>query len=66
MRQEWAYRVTVSGGSVYASDLIYEGKFVRFTNAEKVARRKLEQHEGTGAHVNIYSRWDGSCITYVA
>lgn len=66
MKQEWAYKVTVSDGSVFNSDLLYEGKFVRFCFADKMARRKIEQYKGSGAHVNIYSRWDGTCLTYVA
>ena len=63
MKQEWAYRVTVSTSD---NDLEYEGRFVRYINAERAARLKLHRYEGTGAHVNIYSRWDGTCITYVA
>lgn len=61
MKQEWMYKVTVSNG-----ELLYEGRFVRYCYAEKVAQRKLEQFKGTGAFVYLYSRWDGTQILRVA
>lgn len=63
MRSDWAYRVTVSTDE---SDLAYEGKFVRYEYAMKVAERKLSEYKGKGAVANIYSRWDGSHTTMFA
>lgn len=61
MRQDWEYRVTVWDG-----DLLYEGRFVRFCYAQKIAVRKLSQYKGTGALVTIYGKLDGTKLLYVA
>lgn len=63
MRQQWAYRVTVSTRD---NDLEYEGRFVSLDYARKMVQRKMEQYRDKDALVCLYDRWDGTCMTYVS
>ena len=61
MRQQWAYEVTVSDRKCRT---VYTGRYITFERAERYAKAVLSDTPNGSAC--IYSRWDGSCITYMA
>lgn len=61
MKKQWAYKVTVLD---HKGRTVYTGKYITFKRAERYAKAALNDTPNGSAY--IYSRWDGTCITYDA
>lgn len=61
MRQQWAYRVTVTDRK---GSITYTGKYISYQRAE--AKAKAELADTPNGMATIVSRWDGTCITLAA